>query len=206
MVFNFSALPQSKEIDALIKPYVETKNFSGSVLVAQNSKTVFSKTYAQMNRSYSLPNTTQTKFYLASVSMIFTSAATKEEIDFADKIMKEYGAIAKGINGDVKPLEKIKEDRPGGSTDVGDNSHIVPQLTLFTTTSHFESSRHSWVVVACSGMSIGQKGMIYASKALALTMVDFLKASNYARRYAANLKSAKEPMFGKQFYLKASPL
>ena len=30
----------------------------------------------------------------------------------------------------------------------------------------------SWAVVACTGMSIGHKGMIYASKALAMTMAD----------------------------------
>ena len=31
---------------------------------------------------------------------------------------------------------------------------------------------HSWAVVACSGMSIGHKGMVYAAKALGLTMAD----------------------------------
>ncbi|GGK74975.1 hypothetical protein GCM10011405_23700 [Rufibacter glacialis] len=62
-------------MDALIMPYVQTNNYSGSVLVAQNGKVLFSKAYGQMNRSYNLPNTTQTKFFLASVSMIFTSAA-----------------------------------------------------------------------------------------------------------------------------------
>jgi aminobenzoyl-glutamate utilization protein B len=34
---------------------------------------------------------------------------------------------------------------------------------------------HSWAVVACTGMSIGHKGMIYAAKALAMTMVDLYK-------------------------------
>lgn len=31
---------------------------------------------------------------------------------------------------------------------------------------------HSWPVVATGGMSIGPKGLTYASKALAMTMVD----------------------------------
>ncbi len=49
------------------------------------------------------------------------------------------------------------------------------EITLVTTTSPFESSGHSWIVTACSGMSIGQKGMIYALQALALTMVDLFE-------------------------------
>ncbi|MCC6463603.1 MAG: amidohydrolase, partial [Saprospiraceae bacterium] len=34
---------------------------------------------------------------------------------------------------------------------------------------------HSWAVVACGGMSIGHKGMLYSSKALGLTMVDLFE-------------------------------
>ncbi|HMQ07167.1 MAG TPA: serine hydrolase domain-containing protein [Saprospiraceae bacterium] len=66
---------QEREIDELIQPYLETNNFSGSVLISQYGKVVFSKAYGLMNRSYHLDNTTETKFYLASVSMIFTAAA-----------------------------------------------------------------------------------------------------------------------------------
>jgi CubicO group peptidase (beta-lactamase class C family) len=80
-VFWISALAQSDEIKALIKPYVETNNFSGSVLVAQNGKTFFSGAFGLMNRAYGIPNTTQTKFYLASVSMIFTSAAIMKLVE-----------------------------------------------------------------------------------------------------------------------------
>lgn len=83
MVFlNLSvAWAQSKEIDELINPYIQTNNFSGSVLISQNGEVVFSKAYGSMNRSYHIQNTTQTKFYLASVSMIFTSAAIMKLVE-----------------------------------------------------------------------------------------------------------------------------
>jgi hypothetical protein len=49
----------------------------------------------------------------------------------------------KGINGAIKPLVK-KED---GSTDVGDVSYIVPEISLLlATTAPFESPWHSWIV------------------------------------------------------------
>ncbi|ULQ55704.1 amidohydrolase [Flavihumibacter rivuli] len=100
---------------------------------------------------------------------------TPEELAFAEKIMKEYGAPYKGMDAKVKPLEKTNPDPAGGSTDVGDVSYIVPEITLMAPTAPAEAPWHSWVVVACGGMSIGHKGMLYAAKALGLTMVDLFE-------------------------------
>jgi aminobenzoyl-glutamate utilization protein B len=46
---------------------------------------------------------------------------------------------------------------------------------LIVTTTPNQAPWHSWVVVACGGMSIGHKGMLYAAKGLALTMVDLFE-------------------------------
>ncbi len=122
-----------------------------------------------------LINETGAKALQKNMTLVGPVTYTKEELNFADKIMKEYGLEAKGINGAIKPLEITKEDPPGGSTDVGDVSYIVPEITLLATTAPFESPWHSWVVVACGGMSIGHKGMLFASKALGTTMVDLFE-------------------------------
>ncbi len=97
---------------------------------------------------------------------------TPEETKFADDIMKQFGMESKGIDGSVKPLKPTAPDPVGGSSDVGDISWIVPEISLLVTTAPKETPWHSWVVVACGGMSIGHKGMLYASKALASTMID----------------------------------
>ena len=60
----------------------------------------------------------------------------------------------------------------GGSTDVGDVSWNVANINLGVTVAPKDTPWHSWAVVACSGMSIGHKGMIHASKAMAMTMLD----------------------------------
>jgi aminobenzoyl-glutamate utilization protein B len=98
-----------------------------------------------------------------------------EEIAFAKEIQEAYGLPAKGMNGNIKPLETTKADPDGGSTDVGDISWIVPEITLLAVTAPYESPWHSWVVVACGGMSIGHKGMLFASKSLGMTMVDLFE-------------------------------
>ena len=99
---------------------------------------------------------------------------TDDEISYANTILKETGKELKGIDGKIKPIRPTLPAQ-GGSTDVGDVSQIVPVVRLGVTTAAKEGPWHSWAVVACTGMSIGHKGMIYASKSLAMTMLDFYK-------------------------------
>ena len=58
---------------------------------------------------------------------------------------------------------------------MGDVSYVVPVVRLSATTAPKGTPWHSWAVVACGGMSIGHKGMAYASKAMSMTMVDFFE-------------------------------
>ena len=58
---------------------------------------------------------------------------------------------------------------------------------------------HSWAVVACTGMSIGHKGMLHASKALGMTMVDIFEDPKLVKEIKAEFKERKgsrryEPM------------
>ena len=62
-------------IDLLVTPLVNTNNYSGSILVLKNDSILLQKSYGEMSREYGLKNDPETKFFLASVSMIFTSAA-----------------------------------------------------------------------------------------------------------------------------------
>ena len=100
---------------------------------------------------------------------------TEEEVSFAKKIQELTGKPQIGMDSQIKPLESTKEDPGGGSTDVGDVSWNVPNINLSVTTAPKDTPWHSWAVVACSGMSIGHKGMIYASKAMSMTMLDLFE-------------------------------
>lgn len=100
---------------------------------------------------------------------------TPEEITFAKKIQEVQGADQTGLDGKIYPLQETLENPPGGSTDVGDISWNVPEITLYATTAPENTAWHGWSVVACGGMSIGHKGMILAAKSLAMTMVDLLE-------------------------------
>jgi aminobenzoyl-glutamate utilization protein B len=88
----------------------------------------------------------------------------------------------------------------GGSTDVGDVSHIVPTAQFSTCCHALGSPSHSWQTVAASGSSIGFKGMLLAAKTLALTALELV---TNPVRLAAALKEFKEKTKGKPY---VSPL
>jgi len=111
-----------------------------------------------------------------NLDMLGGISYTPEEIKFANDLMKNFGMdSSKGLDGNVKSLKPTPADPVGGSTDVGDISWIVPEISLLVTTAPYETPWHSWVVTACGGMSIGHKGMLYACKALAITMIDLYR-------------------------------
>ncbi|MBX9891474.1 MAG: amidohydrolase [Chitinophagaceae bacterium] len=122
-----------------------------------------------------LVNETGAKTLYQNMQLVGPIQYTAEEIRFANEIMRAYGDSARGIDGSVKPMEQTRPDPDGGSTDVGDISYIVPEITLNAVTAPYKAPWHSWVVVACGGMSIGHKGMLFAAKSLGTTMVDLFE-------------------------------
>lgn len=100
---------------------------------------------------------------------------TADEQAFAREIQKTTGVPEKGLVDVLKDFEANPGPAEGGSTDVADVSWNVPTIHLSVTTAPYAAPWHAWPVVACGGMSIGHKGMLWASKALAMTMVDLFE-------------------------------
>jgi aminobenzoyl-glutamate utilization protein B len=131
---------------------------------------------------------------------------TTEEIDFAKKIQQVQGGDQTGLDGQVKPLRPTAPDPDDGSTDVGDVSWIVPEITLVATTAPANTAWHGWSVVACGGMSIGHKGLIYASKALALTMIDLFENETLRNEIKAEFQKRKGNAVYKAYIPDGPPL
>ena len=116
---------------------------------------------------------------------------TAEEIAFAKKIQEVQGGEQTGLNGKIYPLKETQEHPNGGSTDVGDISWIVPEITLTATTAPANTAWHGWSVVACGGMSIGHKGLVLASKSLGMTMVDLFESEQLRKDIRAEFEKRK---------------
>jgi aminobenzoyl-glutamate utilization protein B len=116
---------------------------------------------------------------------------TNEEVAFAKKIQESTGKPQVGLHTKVEPLEATDPNAGGGSTDVGDVSWVVPTIRLSVATAPIGTPWHSWAVVACGGMSIGHKGMLHASKTLAMTMVDLYEDPKKLEAVKAEYKERK---------------
>ena len=117
---------------------------------------------------------------------------TPEEILFAKKIQEVSGGEQTGLNGNIHALKTTKENPDGGSTDVGDISWLVPEITALVTTAPANAPWHSWAVVACGGMSIGHKGMLFAAKSLAMTMVDLYENEQLRKDIRAEFETRRD--------------
>ena len=116
---------------------------------------------------------------------------TADEVAFGKKIQEVTGKPKVGMDSAIKPLEDTREHPGGGSTDVGDVSWNVANINLGVTTAPKDTPWHSWAVVACGGMSIGHKGMTYASKAMAMTMLDLFENPTLVKEVKAEYKERK---------------
>ena len=117
---------------------------------------------------------------------------TDEERAFARRIqqplIEEFGAEFKqAIEDQVQPLEEGYKTSKG-STDVGDISWYVPTGGFRTSCMAAESPGHSWQNVACIGSSIGEKGILYGAKVMAVTAIDLLEDPDLVKAAKADWK------------------
>jgi CubicO group peptidase (beta-lactamase class C family) len=89
------------EVDRYLAPYVQMKDFSGTVLLAKNGEILLRKGYGLANYELGTPNSPQTKFHIASLSKTFTAAAIV--------LLKKEGLLSFD-----DPLSKFIPDFPNG--------------------------------------------------------------------------------------------
>jgi aminobenzoyl-glutamate utilization protein B len=116
---------------------------------------------------------------------------TEEEIAYAKKIQEATQKPPVGMDTRIEPMEETLSEGKGGSTDVGDVSWVVPVVRMSATVAPKDTPWHSWAVVACGGMSIGHKGMLFATKALGMTMIDLFQDEKLLEGVKAEFKERK---------------
>lgn len=74
LIAGCSSIP-SVEKGQSLSEYLDSINFSGSILVSQNNEIIHSAGYGFANNELKVPNTPDTQFYIASLTKQFTSLA-----------------------------------------------------------------------------------------------------------------------------------
>lgn len=93
--------------------------------------------------------------------------------------------------GSEQNIQPFRFYQSMGSTDVGDVSWLVPTAGFSTATWVPGTSAHSWQAVAAGGMSIGHKGMLLATRVLALSATDLFLNPEHIRVARAEFKKAR---------------
>ena len=172
-----NVVPDYAEVEYIVRsPKVEdVKNLWARVVKAAEAGAMGTETNVKVeiiSGIYNLlPNETLAKLQYENLKKVGGVNYTPEEEAFAKKMQESFNFKAPPIS----EAQKVQEYKVGffpASTDVVDISWLVPTAGLGTATAVPGTPGHSWQNVACSGMSIGFKGMINAAKVMAMTGVD----------------------------------
>lgn len=82
------------KLSTLMRAYHSYNMFDGAVLVAENGKIIYKEAFGQANREWNIPNTTDTKFMIGSVSKPLTAMLTLIQVQkgliHLDKTVADY--------------------------------------------------------------------------------------------------------------------
>ena len=98
--------------------------------------------------------------------VLFASVLNETQPETLKKRRMAYPMETGEICTEICPISYLPD---AGSTDVGDVSGVVPTGMFFVACYSLGTTAHSWQATACSGHSIGFKGMLFAAKTMALT-------------------------------------
>lgn len=119
-----------------------------------------------------LPNRPLAELIQRNLESIGAPKFSDSEKDFARQTQRDFShRPAQALSEEI---EALPEEPTQGtySTDVGWVSWLVPTSALTAACYSDGAPGHSWQIVACSGTTIGEKGMAVAAKALAVTALD----------------------------------
>ncbi len=139
-----------------------------------------------------IQNTPLSELLFENLTRIGPPKFTDDERVFARRIqqplVEEFGTtFPQAISSEIKSLEESNTPSKG-STDVGDISWYVPTGGIRTTCMAAESPGHSWQNVACIGSTIGEKGIDYAAKVLAISAIDLFENPELVQAARADWK------------------
>lgn len=117
-------ISKAEKIDQLISTYADYGQFNGTILVSENGVILYKKAFGLANMEWNIPNNTNTKFRLASVTKQFTS-------------MLILQLVAEGKLDLHKPISTYLKDYPKPQADKITIHHLlthtsgIPNYTSF---------------------------------------------------------------------------
>ena len=176
-----NVVPDLAEMDLMARsPYNETLDgIWARIVKIANGAALMTETTVEVRNIGSdaniIPNDALAPVAQKNLELVGGYKMDASQIEFATNLQKSLppgGALSLDQTNIILPLRPFDPNAPSASTDVGDVSWNVPTIGFGAATFVPGVAAHTWQAAASAGMSIGQDGMVIASKALALTAVD----------------------------------
>ena len=141
-----------------------------------------------------LPNRTLSEVIHQNLEQIGAPQFSAQEKDFARQTQASLERkLDKALSETVEPL--LEEPGQGlGSTDLGGISWFVPVGNLRVASYTYGAPGHSWQIVACTGTSIGEKGLKVAAKVLATSAIDLYLSPQLREKVQADFQKIRDPL------------
>lgn len=106
---------KAKKLDDLITPFAKADQFYGQVVVSENGKVIYDKAFGLANADYKIPNQTDTRLGIASITkymtaVILTRLIESGKIALSDKLSKYLPGFP---NGEKITIEMLAQHRSG---------------------------------------------------------------------------------------------
>ena len=155
--------------------------------------------YEIMHGNYEiLPNDTLNRVMHANMVTVGGFTFTDEEKAFAEKLGRSLPGARTAALELAETIQPYDPNPPLGqfSTDTGDVTWNVPTAMCMAAVTVPGVPLHSWQATACTGTTIGLKGMMVAAKTIALTTIDYFQQpdllvkakAEFAQRRGADFK------------------
>ncbi len=167
--------------------YVWLTEIARAAAAMSRTKLTESRVDADMHEV--LPNRTLVELIHKNLQLVGPPVFDEREKAFAratQKDLKPQPALA--LAERIEPLPSGPPEQGTHSTDVGDLTWFFPVGQFSAATYSYGAPGHSWQVAACTGMSIGEKGMLVAAKTIAATAVDLFRTPATIEKARADQK------------------
>ncbi|MEI6047983.1 MAG: serine hydrolase domain-containing protein [Bacteroidota bacterium] len=120
-----------EKIDSLVEAYYQNGVFNGVVLVSKKGEVIYKKAFGFADREWSIPNTINTKFRIASISKPFTALlvlqlAQEDKINLSGKIT-DYIPDYKGKLGDNITIHQLLTHTSGILTSLDPEEEAIQE-------------------------------------------------------------------------------
>ena len=167
--------------------YVWLTEIARAAAAMSRTRLVESRVEADMHEV--LPNRTLVELIDKNLQLVGPPLFDEREKAFAratQKDLKPQPALA--LAERIEPLPSGPPEQGTHSTDVGDLTWFFPVGQFTAATYSYGAPGHSWQVAACTGMSIGEKGMLVAAKTIAATAIDLFRTPATIEKARADQK------------------